>query len=167
MLQMFFEVETFKYQNVFTAKSSKRKDQKGKKITSLCTFPLDFTNPAADGEDGDRLLVTSNDSHMRLYNTKGRFVEAKYSGHENTSYVPYFSIIYLGCEGTDGVKTRERRSQIRASFSDDGKYVISGSEDRHVYSKRTSLVLRSLAQSDWSSPSEFSLGFWNRSQLLW
>ncbi|GAA5822134.1 hypothetical protein JCM5353_006242 [Sporobolomyces roseus] len=122
---MFFEVETFKYHNVFTAKSSKRKDQKGKKITSLCTFPLNYTNPAAvEGEDGDRLLVTSNDSHMRLYNTKGRFVEAKYSGHENTS------------------------SQIRASFSDDGKYVISGSEDRHVYIWDSGIARNSYGEFD-------------------
>ncbi|GAA5967531.1 hypothetical protein JCM3765_007384, partial [Sporobolomyces pararoseus] len=133
---MFFEVETFRFHNIFTAKSSKRKaEQKGKKITSLVTFPLGSFNPSSsidanttttdDDEDNegslkrvrtrqlreecDRLLCTSNDSHIRLYNTKGRYIEAKYSGHENTS------------------------SQIRASFSDDGKFIISGSEDRHVY----------------------------------
>lgn len=138
---MFFEVETFRFHNIFTAKSSKRKaEQKGKKITSLVTFPLGSLTSSSSGvggdvstttdedegtgslrrvrtrqlrEESDRLLCTSNDSHIRLYNTKGRFIEAKYSGHENTS------------------------SQIRASFSDDGKYIISGSEDRHVYSKHS------------------------------
>jgi len=99
---MFFEVETFRFHNIFTAKSSKRKaEQKGKKITSLCTFPLGAFNSEDSmttdddalgrkisrqaAEEYDRLLVTSNDSHVRLYNTKGKFIEAKYSGHENTS----------------------------------------------------------------------------------
>ncbi|GAA6060853.1 hypothetical protein JCM10212_006233 [Sporobolomyces blumeae] len=123
---LFFEVETFRYHDRFTAKSSRRKDPKGKKITSLVAFPLASASAStasalsdeAENESvgADRLLVTSNDSHMRLYNTKGRFVEAKYSGHENTS------------------------SQIRASFSDDGRYIISGSEDRHVYIWNSGIV---------------------------
>ncbi|CEQ41043.1 SPOSA6832_02722 [Sporobolomyces salmonicolor] len=100
--QMFFEVETFRYHAQFAAKSTRGKNSKGKKITSLCPFPLPSTG-------GERLLVTSNDSRMRLYHTMDKMVEVKYAGHENTS------------------------SQIRASFSDDGRWVISGSEDRHVY----------------------------------
>ncbi|GAA5873033.1 hypothetical protein JCM1840_007304 [Sporobolomyces johnsonii] len=99
---MFFEVETFRYHAQFAAKSTRGKNSKGKKITSLCPFPLPSTG-------GERLLVTSNDSRMRLYHTMDKMVEVKYAGHENTS------------------------SQIRASFSDDGRWVISGSEDRHVY----------------------------------
>jgi hypothetical protein len=53
---MFFEVETFRFHNIFTAKSSKRKDQKGKKITSLVMFPLGAFNAdgETDGEDTDQ-----------------------------------------------------------------------------------------------------------------
>ncbi|GAA5853934.1 hypothetical protein JCM8547_008162 [Rhodosporidiobolus lusitaniae] len=99
---MFFEVETFRYHSQFAAKSSRGKNSKGKKVTSLCAFPRQTSA-------GERLLVTTNDSRIRLYHTKERVVETKYAGHENTS------------------------SQIRASFSDDGRFIITGSEDRHVY----------------------------------
>lgn len=92
---------------MFAAKSTRGKNVKGKKVTSLCPFPLPSTT-------GDRLLVTTNDSRMRLYHASDKIVEAKYAGHENTS------------------------SQIRATFSDDGRWIISGSEDRHVYSKPSS-----------------------------
>ncbi|KWU45231.1 hypothetical protein RHOSPDRAFT_33176 [Rhodotorula sp. JG-1b] len=100
---IFLEVENFRFHSMFAAKSTRGgKNVKGKKVTSLCPFPLPSTT-------GDRLLVTTNDSRMRLYHASDKIVEAKYAGHENTS------------------------SQIRATFSDDGKWIISGSEDRHVY----------------------------------
>ncbi|BGP52114.1 hypothetical protein JCM10450v2_008085 [Rhodotorula kratochvilovae] len=99
---MFFLVETFQYHSQVTAKSTRGKNSKGKKVTSLTPFPL----PSSTGE---RLLVTTNDSRLRLYHTADKIVETKYAGHENTS------------------------SQIRASFSDDGRWIISGSEDRNVF----------------------------------
>ncbi|GAA5871441.1 hypothetical protein JCM3774_005601 [Rhodotorula dairenensis] len=99
---IFLEVENFRFHSMFAAKSTRGKNVKGKKVTSLCPFPLPSTT-------GDRLLVTTNDSRMRLYHASDKIVEAKYAGHENTS------------------------SQIRATFSDDGRWIISGSEDRHVY----------------------------------
>ncbi|KAK4056393.1 hypothetical protein OIO90_002536 [Microbotryomycetes sp. JL221] len=99
---MFFEVETFRYHSQFAAKSARGKNSKGRKVTSMTPFPV----PSSAGE---RLLVTSNDSRMRLYHLNDKAVEAKFQGHENTS------------------------SQIRASFSDDGRWVISGSEDGYVY----------------------------------
>ncbi|BGP58488.1 hypothetical protein JCM8202v2_006157 [Rhodotorula sphaerocarpa] len=98
---IFLEVETFRFHSMFAAKSTRGKNVKGKKVTSLCAFPLPSST--------ERLLVTTNDSRMRLYHASDKIVEAKYAGHENTS------------------------SQIRASFSDDGRWIISGSEDRHVY----------------------------------
>ncbi|GEM11318.1 WD repeat protein 44 [Rhodotorula toruloides] len=99
---MFFDVGTLHYHTHFTAKSTRGKNARGKKVTSLCPFPL----PSSGGE---RLLVTTNDSRIRLYHTADKMIEAKYAGHENMS------------------------SQIRASFSDDGRWIISGSEDRNVY----------------------------------
>jgi hypothetical protein len=75
---MFFEVETFRYHAQFAAKSTRGKNSKGRKVTSLVPFPL----PSSGGE---RLLVTSNDSRMRLYHVSDKNVEAKYAGHENTS----------------------------------------------------------------------------------
>lgn len=101
--QMFFDVGTLRYHTHFTAKSTRGKNARGKKVTCLCPFPL----PSSGGE---RLLVTTNDSRIRLYHTADKMIEAKYAGHENMS------------------------SQIRASFSDDGRWIISGSEDRNVYS---------------------------------
>ncbi|KAM0750005.1 WD40 repeat-like protein [Meredithblackwellia eburnea MCA 4105] len=99
---MFFEVNTFHYHAQFAAKSTRGKNSKGRKVTSMVSMPV----PSSGGE---RLLVTSNDSRMRLYHLGDKAVETKYAGHENTS------------------------SQIRASFSDDARFIISGSEDRHVY----------------------------------
>ncbi|KAK5102987.1 hypothetical protein LTS08_003790 [Lithohypha guttulata] len=61
------------------------------------------------GSPDVKILITSNDSRIRLYNLRDRSLEVKFRGNENNS------------------------SQIRASFSDDGKYVICGSEDKRVY----------------------------------
>jgi hypothetical protein len=57
----------------------------------------------------EKLLVATNDSRIRLYNLADKSLDVKFKGHENLS------------------------SQIRATASEDGRYVISGSEDRHVY----------------------------------
>ena len=60
-----------------------------------------------------QILVTSNDSRVRLYDLRDLTLTCKYKGHTNTS------------------------SQIRASFSPKGKYVISGSEDHFIYIWKT------------------------------
>lgn len=75
---MFFEVETFRYHTQISAKSSRGRNSKGRKVTSMTPFPLPSTA-------GDRLLITSNDSRVRLYHLADKSMEAKYSGHENTS----------------------------------------------------------------------------------
>lgn len=56
----------------------------------------------------EQVLVTTNDSRIRLYNTDDFDMDAKYKGFRN------------------------ERLQISACFSEDGKQVISGSEDGKV-----------------------------------
>src|SRR5690606_21922882 len=55
------------------------------------------------------LLITSNDSRVRIYNLSDRTLATKLKGYENSC------------------------SQISATFSDDGRHVITGSEDKRVY----------------------------------
>jgi WD40 repeat protein len=68
----------------------------GHKITSLAVH-------------GDKLLVTSNDSRIRIYDLRDMDLTCKFKGAEIN------------------------QSQIRASFSPDGKHIICGSEDNYIY----------------------------------
>ncbi|RHZ52216.1 uncharacterized protein CDV56_104787 [Aspergillus thermomutatus] len=86
-------------------RSARGRNAKGSKITGIDTITL----PPGDPNGEVKLLITSNDSRIRQYNFRDKTLEAKYRGNENTC------------------------SQIRASFSDDGKHVICGSEDRRAY----------------------------------
>lgn len=94
---IFYETEHLKYHTQIHVKSRHGKN-KGRKISGVEPLP---------GED--KLLVTSNDSRVRLYNLKDHSLTCKYKGCINTS------------------------SQIKAAFSRDGQYIISGSEDNFVY----------------------------------
>lgn len=87
----------FEYVTQVDVKSTRGANSRGKKITGLQFMP---------GVDR-LLLVTSNDSRVRMYD--GYTLKVKYKGHKNAS------------------------SQIRASFSPGGGFVICGSEDGHVY----------------------------------
>ncbi|TVY80849.1 putative WD repeat-containing protein, partial [Lachnellula suecica] len=103
-LCLFYETEGLKYHTQIHVRSSRGKNAKGSKITGIrtTTFPGD--------PDGDiKVLITSNDSRVRMYNLKDKSLEMKFRGHENIC------------------------SQINASFSDDCQYVICGSEDRKAY----------------------------------
>lgn len=70
-----------------------------------------------------QLLVTSNDSRIRLYNLKDHELSCKYKGCLNTS------------------------SQIKATFSRDGQYIISGSEDNFIYLWKTHLDVNKLSSA--------------------
>ncbi len=59
--------------------------------------------------DDEKILITSNDSRIRIYYTRDKSLYRKYKGLD------------------------VRGSQIRAAVSRDGEYIISGSEDRFVY----------------------------------
>ncbi|CAG8538481.1 28781_t:CDS:2, partial [Racocetra persica] len=99
---LFYETDGLKYNTQIHVKSARGRNSQGKKITGIESMP--GTLPGQE-----KLLISSNDSRIRLYNMRDKSLECKFKGLENTS------------------------SQIRATFSDDGRYIICGSEDRHVY----------------------------------
>ncbi|CAG8660611.1 21428_t:CDS:2 [Cetraspora pellucida] len=101
-LCLFYETDGLKYNTQIHVKSARGRNSQGKKITGIESMP--GTLPGQE-----KLLISSNDSRIRLYNMRDKSLEFKYKGLENTC------------------------SQIRATFSDDGRYIICGSEDRHVY----------------------------------
>lgn len=101
-----YDTDGLKAHSQIHARSNRGKNSKGSKITGIETIAI--PRPMGGAPDV-KLLITSNDSRVRLYNLRDRSLEAKFRGNENSS------------------------SQIRASFSDDGKYVVCGSEDKRVY----------------------------------
>ena len=111
-LCLFYETEGLKYHTQIHVRSSRGKNAKGSKITGIRTT----TFPPDDPEGEVKLLITSNDSRVRLYNLRDKSLEMKFRGHENTC------------------------SQISASFSDDARYVICGSEDKKAYIWNTSAL---------------------------
>lgn len=100
-----YDTEGLKAHSQIHVRSNRGKNSKGSKITGIETIQM----PRPNGPPDIKILITSNDSRVRLYNLRDRSLEIKFRGNENSS------------------------SQIRASFSDDGKYVICGSEDKKVY----------------------------------
>lgn len=101
----FYETEGLKFETQIHVRSSRGKNAKGSKITGIQTM-----NPSAEEPQSEvKILVTSNDSRIRIYNLGDKALELKFKGHENTT------------------------NQIRASFSDDGNYVICGSEDKKAF----------------------------------
>jgi WD40 repeat protein len=104
-LCLFYETEGLKYHTQIHVRSSRGKNAKGSKITGIQTM----TFPPNDPEGEMKVLITSNDSRIRMYNLRDKSLEMKFRGHENTC------------------------SQINASFSDDSHYIICGSEDRKAY----------------------------------
>lgn len=76
----------------------------GRKVTGLC-----YDKSRSSTVPSEQLLVTTNDSRIRLYQTDDYSMLCKYKGLTND------------------------HMQIRASFSEDGNFVISGSENGNVY----------------------------------
>jgi WD repeat-containing protein 44 len=104
-LCLFYETEGLKYHTQIHVRSSRGKNAKGSKITGIRTI----TFPPEDPDGDIKVLITSNDSRIRMYNLRDKSLEMKFRGLENTS------------------------SQINATFSDSAEYIICGSEDRKAY----------------------------------
>ncbi|KAK9720053.1 WD domain, G-beta repeat [Popillia japonica] len=99
---IFYNTDQLKYHTQIHVRSSRGRNATGRKISGIEPMP---------GED--KILVTSNDSRIRLYDLRDLNLSCKYKGYVNTS------------------------SQIKASFSHDGKYIVSGSENRDIYIWKT------------------------------
>ncbi|CAG7935502.1 unnamed protein product [Penicillium nalgiovense] len=104
-----YDTEGLKVSAQIHVRSARGRNAKGSKITGIDTMTVPKDDAKYNTEHGIKLLVTSNDSRIRLYNFNDRSLEAKFRGNENTC------------------------SQIRATFTNDGKYIICGSEDRRAY----------------------------------
>ncbi|KAF4341259.1 WD repeat-containing protein [Fusarium beomiforme] len=101
----FHTTEGLKLKYQIHVRSSRGKNAKGSKITGIRTMTVQ-SGPEAGIV---KVLITSNDSRVRVYNLNDKVIQVKYKGLENQS------------------------SQINARFSDDGSYIICGSEDRKAY----------------------------------
>uniref|UniRef100_U5EUK3 WD repeat-containing protein 44 n=1 Tax=Corethrella appendiculata TaxID=1370023 RepID=U5EUK3_9DIPT len=99
---LFYNTDQLKYHTQIHVRSTRGKNATGRKISGIEPMP---------GED--KILVTSNDSRIRLYDLRDLNLSCKYKGYLNVS------------------------SQIKASFSNDGKYIISGSENQCIYIWKT------------------------------
>lgn len=97
---LFYEADGMKYHSQVQVRSSGQ-NGKSSKITGI--------QPHHDSRGDIKLLITSNDSRVRLYNLRDKNLEGKFRGNEN------------------------KYSQIRAALTDDCKYVVCGSEDRKAY----------------------------------
>ncbi|KAK0637452.1 WD40-repeat-containing domain protein [Bombardia bombarda] len=125
-LCLFYETEGLKLQTQIHVRSSRGKNAKGSKITGIQTMNVPpshgsikssqarnfdtISRTSTDlGRGETKVLITSNDSRIRVYNLRDKSLDIKLKGHDNAC------------------------SQIAACFSDDGKYVICGSEDRKAF----------------------------------
>ncbi|TLS20982.1 uncharacterized protein PpBr36_10867 [Pyricularia pennisetigena] len=103
----FYETEGLKFQSLLHVRSSRGKNAKGSKITGIRTAEV----PAGSGSSEKRVkvLVTSTDARVRVYNLGDKALDAKFKGHEHAA------------------------AQLSASFSHGANYVICPSEHRKVF----------------------------------
>ncbi|KAJ1855059.1 hypothetical protein GGH12_001779 [Coemansia sp. RSA 1822] len=117
---VFYSTDGLAVQGRMHARSSRGRNAKGSKITGFANAPTGqmpaallrrLLGPAQYDTliSHPRLLVSSNDSRLRMFLPSERELERKYKGHANAS------------------------SQAYARLSADGRYIVSGSEDHNIY----------------------------------
>ncbi|KAJ4409975.1 hypothetical protein N0V82_009343 [Gnomoniopsis sp. IMI 355080] len=113
-LCMLYETEGLKFQSQIHAKSSRGKNSKGSKITGINTMAMPLNSGGNGTVPGDvKIMVSTNDSRIRVYNLRDGSLDTKIKGHENAC------------------------TQISATFSDDAQYIISGSENKKAFIWKT------------------------------
>lgn len=128
---LFFDTEELRLKSQMIVKSSHGRNSKGSRITGIQIIDMPIRQPSFKTQPTStpsqtiaqeaikrtsierKMLVSTSDSRIRLYNFSDRTLEAKYKGH--TAF----------------------QGQIHSSFSDSGTYIISGSEDEKTYIWRT------------------------------
>lgn len=126
---IFYETDGLRQKNQMIVKSSHGRNSNGSRITGIQimnisksrsshssstkadNFSFNRANTTVSGDT--KLLVSTGDSRIRMYNFADRTLEAKYKGHTTI------------------------KGQIHSFFSDSGDYIISGSEDEKTYIWRT------------------------------
>ena len=83
----------------------------------------------------DRILITSNDSRIRLYDLRDLSMVCKYKGYTNLA------------------------SQIKACFSPDGRYICAGSENQCVFLWSTNHVPQVSVEVEMAGTKFFFLSF--------
>ncbi|XKL69385.1 hypothetical protein PGB90_007154 [Kerria lacca] len=109
---IFYKTDQLAYYTQIHVRSTRGKNSRGRKISGIEPMP---------GED--KILVTSNDSRIRLYDLTDLNLSCKYKGNiiRNMERMGYVNV----------------SSQIKASFSHDGKFIICGSENQSIYIWKT------------------------------
>ena len=98
-----YHTEQLKYYSLINVKSTRGRNSKGSKITGIEVL----------NADENKILITSNDSRIRLYDLRDLSLVCKYKGFSNSTV------------------------HIKASLSADDKYIISGSKNKCTYFWRT------------------------------
>jgi WD40 repeat protein len=75
---MFYETDGLKYNTQIHVRSTRGRNAKGKKITGIEAMPNQ-----SPGEE--KLMVTTNDSRIRVYNMRDKSLHCKYKGSVNNS----------------------------------------------------------------------------------
>jgi WD40 repeat protein len=108
---LFYNTENLRYTGSVAIRSPSGKHAHGgKKVTSiqpLLSLPATSSNPTKS--QGERVMITTNDSRIRCYELKDKSMIARFKAN---SYI-------------------NRTSQIKASASDDNVFIVAGSEATH------------------------------------